>query len=281
MACWECRKPKASLKAPAQQSGAFAEVIASMAGDSPPQQQRPAQKPRPRAAAPPQGVSGPSPRMRHPAANAHAHAHASLNALSANPSLSVTQQAPEREERAGGTPAAPAQPVQAEPPGQQRPSLSSKVSAELRAFQQYLMAHIPPEMIQRARAEGNRDSVKLWFRQQSLMFLQRQQHASAGSPQQVARSQGEFPSGSSGLPASLLYGSRAPVQQQLPPPAGSMIPISSQPQTQHLSGPNLRYLFPQFLEVHTAFFHKAEMTTLRTRLHQEPITLCCLFAGMA
>lgn len=291
MACWECRKPKASLKAPAQQSGAFAEVIASLAGNSPPQQQRPAQKPRPRAAAPPQGVSGPSPRMRHPAANAHAHAHASLNALSANPSLSVTQQTPEREERAGGTPAAPAQPVQAEPPGQQQPSLSSKVSAELRAFQQYLMAHIPPEMIQRARAEGNRDSVKLWFRQQSLMFLQRQQqhmqahgvqqHASAGSPQQVARSQGELPTGSSGSPASLLYGSRAPAQQQLPPPAGSMIPISSQPQTQHLSGPNLRYLFPQFLEVHTALLHKAERTSLRTILLQEPITLCCLFAGMA
>lgn len=270
MACWECRKPKASLKAAARQSGAFAEVIASLAGDSPPQQQWPAQKPRPCAAVPPQGVSGPSPRMRHPAANGHVHAHASLNALSANPSLSVTQQAPEREERAGGTPAAPAQPVQAEPPGQQRPSLSSKVSAELRAFQQYLMAHIPPEMIQRARAEGSRESVKLWFRQQSLMFLQRQQqhmqahgvqqHASAGNPQQVARSKGEFPSGPSGSPVSLLYGSRA--QQQLPPPAGSMIPIGSQPQTQHLSGPNLRHLFPQFLEFHTVFFHKAEMTSL-------------------
>ena len=248
MVCWECRKPRASLKAPAQQSGAFAEVIASLAGDSPPQQQRPAQKPRPRAAAPLPGVNGPSPRMRHPAANAHAHA--SLNALSANPSLSVAQQAPEREERAGSAPAAPAQPAQVGPPGQQQASLSSKVSAELRAFQQYLMAHIPPEMVQRARAEGNRDPVKLWFRRQSLMFLQRQQqhmqahgvqqHASAGSPQQVAPSQGEFPGGSSGSPASLLYGSRAPAQQQVPPPAGSMIPISSQPQAQHLSRPNLR-----------------------------------------
>ena len=247
MVCWECRKPKASLKAPVQQSGAFAEVIASLVGDSPPQQQCPAQKPRPRAAAPLPGANGLSPRMRHPAANAHAHAHASLNALSANPSLSVVQQKPEREERAGSAPAARAQ---VGLPGQQQPSLSSKASAELRAFQQYLMAHIPPEMVQRVRADGNRDPVKLWFRRQSLMFLQRQQqhmqahgvqqHASAGSPQQVAPSQGEFPGGSSGSPASLLYGSRAPAQQQLPPPAGSMIPISSQPQAQHLSGPNLR-----------------------------------------
>ena len=45
-----CRKPRASLKSPIQQTGAFAEVIASLASDSPPpppQQQRPAQQ-RPR-----------------------------------------------------------------------------------------------------------------------------------------------------------------------------------------------------------------------------------------
>ena len=52
-----CRKPRAILGSPAQQSGAFAEVIASLASDSPPpqQQQRPAQqRPRQRLPAPSQ-----------------------------------------------------------------------------------------------------------------------------------------------------------------------------------------------------------------------------------
>ena len=49
-----CRIPRTSLKAFVQQPDAFAEVIASLAGDSPPQPQlqRQASKPRPRPSAP-------------------------------------------------------------------------------------------------------------------------------------------------------------------------------------------------------------------------------------
>ncbi len=50
------RRPRTNLKAPGQQPGAFAEVIASLAGDSPvaqqPQQRPAAQRPRQRLPAP-------------------------------------------------------------------------------------------------------------------------------------------------------------------------------------------------------------------------------------
>lgn len=54
-----CRKPRASLRDPApQQSGAFAEVIASLAADSPSkQQQRPVARPRQHQLAAPQASS--------------------------------------------------------------------------------------------------------------------------------------------------------------------------------------------------------------------------------
>ena len=206
--------------------------------------------------------AGQGPRMRHPAAQGHA----SLNALSTIPSPSATQQ-PGQEEQAARAPAEPSQPAQAGQ-GEQRsqpPQGHAGQPGQPAPRQQMTKPYIPQAILQRAQAERSVEPIKAYLRHQQMLRQQLLQQQ-ASSPQQEAHAREEYPA-SSTTPASLPNG-QAYSSQQLPAPAGSMIPITSQPTAHRLSGPHVRYIL-----------WKAQMTSMQCHLleHHSTASLACSY----
>ena len=166
--------------------------------------------------------------MRYPAA----HAHASLNALSAMPSLSTPERAGQ-EEQAARVPAEPGQPPQRGQGEHRAQCLQGQAGqpGQPGSRQRMTKPYIPQAVLQKAQAERSVEPIKAYVRHQQLLRQQLLQ-------QQDTHAREEYPA-SSRPPVSLLNG-QAYSSQQLPAPAGSMIPITSQPGAHRLSGPHVR-----------------------------------------
>lgn len=176
--------------------------------------------------------AGQGPRMRHPAA----HAHASLNALSAMPSLNTSEPAGQ-EEQAARAPAEPGQAAQ-RGQGEHRAQPLQGQPGQPGPRQQMTKPYIPQAVLQKAQAERSVEPIKAYLRHQQLLRQQLRQQQGSSPQQQDAHVQEDSPA-SSRPPASLLNG-QAYSSQQMPAPAGSMIPITSQPGAHRLSGPHVR-----------------------------------------
>ena len=179
--------------------------------------------------------AGQGPRMRHPAAQGHA----SLNTLSTMPSLSPPQQ-PKQEEQAARAPAEPSQAAQAGQ-GEQRaqpPQGHAGQPGQPAPRQPMTKPYIPQAVLQKAQAERSVEPIKAYLRHQQMLRQQQLLQQQASGPQQDARAQEECPASS--RPTASLPNGQVYSNQQLPAPAGSMIPITSQPSAHRLSGPHVR-----------------------------------------
>ena len=175
-------------------------------------------------------------------------AHASLNALSAMPSLDSDRQLPQLVDHAAAVPAGPARQAQAKQPQAGQPQAGQPHPGA----RQQTRPYIPQSVLQQAQEQRSAEPIREYLRKvlqeqrrrQAQEMLRRQQLAgqgSLGSPQRAGVApQAQHPAASA--PPAALLGARPHASQQprqLPAPAGSMIPISTEPQAQHLAGPHL------------------------------------------